>query len=62
MPGGPDPFEAVSWFFGPSSISPQAMLLPVVIIVGLTLAASAIIGLMAWWAVRRTPGTAETTS
>ncbi len=59
--GGPDPFEAVSWFFGPSAISPQAMLLPAVIIVGLTLAASAAIALIAWIAVLRTPDTATET-
>jgi len=57
--GGPDPFEAVSWFFGPSSISPQAMLLPVVIILGLTLATAAAIGLTAWLTVIRTPGAAD---
>ena len=60
IPGAPDPFESVSWFFGPSAISPQAMLLPAGIIIGCTLAAAAAIGLTAWLKIIRTPGAAAT--
>jgi predicted RNA-binding Zn-ribbon protein involved in translation (DUF1610 family) len=56
---GPDPFEAVSWFFGSGLNSPQGMILPVMIVLGITLAVAALIGLVAWWAVGRTAGGME---
>jgi predicted RNA-binding Zn-ribbon protein involved in translation (DUF1610 family) len=56
--GSPDPFEAVAWFFGSGAPSAEALLLPALVVVGLTLAAAAVIALTAWQAVRRTPGAA----
>jgi len=54
-PGGPDPFEAVSWFFGSGAATPQGLILPVLIVAGITLAVAAVIGLVAWVTILRTP-------
>jgi hypothetical protein len=51
---GPDPFEAVSWFFGSGLNSPQGMILPVMIVLGITLAVAVVIGLVAWVRILRT--------
>ena len=54
-PTGPDPFEAVSWFFGSGPASTQALIMPVLIVFGITLAVTALIALLAWITILRTP-------
>ena len=60
--GVADPFEAVAWFFGSGAPSPEVLLLPALVVVGLTVVAATLIGLTAWRAVRRVPGAADLAS
>jgi hypothetical protein len=57
--GRPNPadaiFEQFSWFFGPGNPSAWAMFQPMLVTVGLTVAAAALIGLVAWMRLLREP-------
>jgi hypothetical protein len=46
-------FQHVNWFFGPWPPDAATMLRPMIVIVGLTVLAAGVIGLIAWWAIRR---------
>jgi hypothetical protein len=57
--GRPNPadvlFDRFSWFFGPGTPSAWAMLQPMLVTLGLTVAVGAIIGLVAWLRLLREP-------
>jgi hypothetical protein len=43
-----EPFDSLSWFFGPPNVTPTGFLQPMVVTLGLTVIAAAVIGLAAW--------------
>jgi hypothetical protein len=51
--GSPPGFEQVTWFFGPWPPDATTMLRPVAVAAGAPLLAAAVIGLVAWLAIRR---------
>lgn len=51
--GAADIFSAFSWFFGPSLQSGSAMWQPMLVTFSLTIAAAAVIGLVAWMRLQR---------
>jgi hypothetical protein len=57
---GSEPFDALSWFFGPSLADPSALLRPLAVTVGLTLLVAAVIGLVAWLRLLWKPGAGTT--
>ena len=54
--GSPGGFEPVTWFFGPWPPDATSLLKPVMVVVGAPLVVAALIGLVAWLAVRRQAG------
>ena len=54
--GAADAFAMLSWFFGPSLTSPAAMWLPMLVTTSLSVAAAAMIALVAWLQLLREPG------
>ena len=47
-PRAAEPFDTLSWFFGPAAPGTMTMLQPMMVTLGLALAAAAVIGLVAW--------------
>jgi hypothetical protein len=43
-----EPFDSLSWFFGPARITPLSLYQPMLVTVGITLLAGAVIGMVAW--------------
>ena len=43
-----EPFDTLSWFFGPARMTPWSIYQPILVTVGITVLAAAVIGLVAW--------------
>ena len=50
-----EPFDSLSWFFGPAHVTPRLVYQPMLVTVGITLLVAAVIGLIAWLRLLREP-------